>query len=152
MKTGIAGVLLMVMVTGMPALGMDGPEVQYLNGTAPGVKEGTMGTLDTTLPAALGFRAGGAEFSIPYAGVKFYRYREAKRFRLGVLPAIAVGLVKARAQRHVVTISWTDEAGVAEVATLEASKDEARGLVALLRARAPGACAAKMGPSCVPAE
>jgi hypothetical protein len=152
MKRGIAVLLLMAMVMGMPAVATDGPAVEYLNGTAPGVKEGSMGTLNTTLATALEFRAGGAEFSIPYAGVKFYRYREEKRFRLGVLPAIAVGLVKARAQRHLVTISWKDETGVAELVTLEASKDDALGLVALLRARAPRACAAKMGPSCVPPE
>lgn len=152
MKRAIEMLLLVAMLTSVSALAMDGPEVQYVNGTARGVKEGSIGTVDTTVAKALEFHAGTAVFSIPYDGVKFYRYQEEKRFRLGVLPAIAVGLLKARAQRHLVTISWKDEAGVAEVVTLETSKDDALGLVALLRARAPKACAARMGPSCVPPE
>jgi hypothetical protein len=152
MKRAIAGLVVMGMLLSMPAVAMVGPEVLYLNGTAPGVKEGAVGMVDTTAASALEFHAGGAGFSIPYAGVKSYRYQEEKRFRLGVLPAIAVGLVKARAQRHLVTISWKDESGVPEVVTLETSRDDALGLVVLLRARAPKACAAKMGPSCVPPE
>ena len=152
MKRETAILVMMGMLLGIPVVALDGPEAQYLNGTAPGVKEGSTGTLDTTVATALEFHAGAAGFSIPYEGVKSYRYQEEKRFRLGVLPAIAVGLVKARAERHLVTISWKDAAGVAEVVTLEASKDDALGLVALLRVRAPKACAARMGPTCVPPE
>ncbi len=152
MKKAMAGLAMLGMLLGIPAMALDGPEAQYVNGTASGVKEGSTGTLDTTIATALEFHAGAAGFSIPYEGVKSDRYQEEKRFRLGMLPAIAVGLVKARAERHLVTISWKDAAGVAEVVTLEASKDDALGLVALLRARAPRACAARMGPSCVPGE
>ncbi len=152
MKRVVAVLMMMGMLLGIPAVALDGPEAQYVHGTAPGVKEGSSGTLDTTIATALEFHAGAAGFSIPYEGVKFYRYQEEKRFRLGVLPAIDVGLVKARAQRHLVTISWKDAAGVAEVVTLEASKDDALGLVVLLRVRAPKACAARMGPTCVQGE
>ena len=152
MKRAIAGLVLAAMLMSAPAMAMDGPEAHYLNGTAQGVKEGSIGTVDTTVAKELTFHAGAEGFSIPYDSVKFYRYQEEKRFRLGVLPAIAVGLVKARSLRHLVTISWKREAGVAEVVTLEASKDDALGLIALLRARAPRACAAIKGPACMPRE
>jgi len=147
MKRAIGVLLLMAM--GIPALAADGPGVQYVNGTAQGVKEGSFGTVDTNAAKALEFHAGGAGFSIPYDGVIVYKYREENRFRLGVLPAIAVGIVKARSKRHLLTIAWKDGQGVAEVVTLEGSKDDALGLVALLRARAPNAdCGNRMRPPC----
>jgi hypothetical protein len=146
MKRAIAGLLLMVM--GIPALATDGPEVQYVTGTALGVKEGAVGTLDSSSATALKFQAGAAGFSIPYDGVSVYKYREENRFRLGVLPAIAVGIVKARSKRHLVTIIWKDSQGVAEVATLEASKDDALELIAVLRARSTQSCKGRATQQC----
>ena len=103
MKTAIAGLLSVAMLMSVSAMAMDGPEAQYVNGTAPGVKDGSIGTVDTTIATALEFHAGGAGFSIPYAGVQVYKYCEENRFRLGVLPAVAVGILKARSKRHTVT-------------------------------------------------
>jgi hypothetical protein len=142
-------VVLLMMGMGIPALAADGPEVQYVNGTAQGVKERSIGTVDTTAAKALEFHAGGAGFSIPYDEVVVYKYREENRFRLGVLPAIAAGILKARSKRHLLTITWKDGQGVAEVVTLEGAKDDALGLVALLRARATNAeCGNRMQPVC----
>jgi hypothetical protein len=146
MKRAIVVLLLLGM--GIPALAADGPEVQYVNGTAQGVKEGAFGTLDSSSATALNFQSGAAGFSIPYGGVSGYKYREENRFRLGVLPAIAVGMVKARSKRHLVTITWKDSQGVAEVATLEASKDDALGLIAVLRARSTQACKGRASQQC----
>jgi hypothetical protein len=141
----------MAMLMSVQAMAMDGPEVPYVNGTAQGVKEGTVGTLDSSSATALKFQSGAAGFSIPYDGVSVYKYREENRFRLGVLPTIAAGIVKARSKRHLLTITWKDSQGVAEVVTLEASKDDALGLVAVLRARATQAeCGTRMWPSCGP--
>jgi hypothetical protein len=151
MKRVTASLLSVVMLMSVSAMAMDGPEVQYVNGTAPGVKEGSVGMVDTSVATALEFHAGATGFSIPYEGISVYKYREENRFRLGVLATIAVGIVKARSKRHLLTITWKDSNGVAEVVTLEASKDEAIGLVALLRARAAQAdCGTRMWPSCVP--
>jgi hypothetical protein len=150
MRKAIAGFVVMGMLLGVPAVALDGPEAHYLGGTAPGVKEGSTGTLDTTLATALEFHAVGAGFSIPYTGVKVYKYKEENRFRLGVLPAIAVGMLKARSKRHLVTISWKDASGVSQVVT--PSKDDALGLMALLRARSTQACKVKVGPPCADGE
>ena len=152
MKKGIAGLVLMVMLLSLPAVALEGPEAQYVNGTAAGVNEGVTGMLNTTVPMALEFHAGAAGFSIPYDQVKVYKYREENRFRLGVLPTIAVGLLKARSKRNLVTISWKDASGVAQVATFETSKEDALGLLALLRARSTEACRMNAGPRCTNGE
>ena len=81
-----------------------------------------------------------ADISIPYAAIKRYEYKEENRFHLGVVPAIAVGALKARAKRHLITIDWKDEADVAQTVTFEMTKDRAQGLMKVLEARAPEAC------------
>jgi hypothetical protein len=65
-----------------------------------------------------------------------------------VLPAIAVGLLKARSKRHFVTIEWEHSGGSPDVVTLDASKERALGLLAVLRARAPLACPGRPGQTC----
>jgi hypothetical protein len=152
MRKIMAVVLLIGLALDVRAVALGGPEVEYVNGTAPGVKEGTTGTLDTSAPEALEFRSGTAQFSVPYGAVRAYKYREEYRFRLGVLPAIAVGLLKARAKRHFVTVTWKTAEGTPEVATLAASKEDALGLLTVLHARAPQACAVKMGPGCASSQ
>jgi hypothetical protein len=56
-----------------------------------------------------------------------------------------VALVKKRAKVHFVTITWKDEQGVAEVVTLELSKNGSRGLMSVLDARAPEVHKPKLG-------
>ena len=145
MKRVIAGLVLAAMMMSVSAMAMDGPEVQYVNGTAPGVKEGSTGRLNTSLPKALEFEAGATGFSIPWDGVQTYKYCVENRFRLGVLPTIAVGILKARSKRHLVTIEWKDADGVAQLVTLETSRDDARGLIGMLRARSTQACKERAG-------
>jgi hypothetical protein len=147
MKRAIVGLLMVGMLSVVPAVALEGPAVEYVNGTAQGVKEGSAGRLNTSLGKALEFQAGATGFSIPWDGVQIYKYREENRFRLGVLPAIAVGMLKARSKRHLVTIGWKDADGVAQLVTLETSRDDARGLIAVLRARSPQACKGRGGSS-----
>jgi len=148
MKRLIAGLLSVAMLMSVSAMAMDGPEVQYVNGTAPGVKEGSAGRLNTSSAKALEFEAGATGFSIPWGGVQTYKYCEENRFRLGALPTIAVGILKARSKRHLVTIGWKDADGVAQLVTLETSKDDARGLIGILRARSTQACEGRAGQQC----
>jgi hypothetical protein len=137
MRKLTAVVLLLAMVLGTPqAFALDGQEVAYVTGTMKTVKEGTVGTLDTASATALEFHSSAGNFSIPYTRIKSYRYREETKFHLGVLPAIAVSLVKKRAKVHFVTITWKGEQEIAEVVTLELSKNGSRGLMAILDARA----------------
>ena len=145
MKRAIASLVLAAMMASVPVWATDGPDVQYVNGTAPGVEEGSSGRLDTSLPKALEFKAGATGFSIPWDGVQSYKYCVENRFRLGALPTIAVGILKARSKRHLVTIEWKDADGVAQLVTLETSRDDARGLIGMLRARSTQACQERAG-------
>jgi len=123
-------------------------DVEYVNGTVKGLPDGAMGSLDTSGKEALEFRSAGGQFSVPYGEITRVICREENRFRLGVLPAIAVGLLKARSKRHFVTIEWEHSEGSSDVVTLDASKEKALGLVAVLRARAPQGCRERPGQTC----
>jgi len=71
----------------------------YSGGTASGINIGTIGRIDTSSQTALAFEWPGNKLSIPYVAIDSFEYsREVKR-HLGVLPAIAVGLVKQRQRR-----------------------------------------------------
>lgn len=141
-------VLLGVSLISTAAFGAETGDVEYVNGTVKGVSEGAMGSLTTSRQDALEFLAPSGRFSIPYEDITTVRCRVENRFRLGVLPAIAVGLLKARTKRHFVTIEWKHADGPPDVVTLDASKEKAQGLLAVLRARAQQACPGQPGQAC----
>jgi hypothetical protein len=115
-------------------------DATYISGTSPGMANGVVGAVDTTAEKQLRFRAGGTELAIPYAEMTTIDYREMNRFQLGVVPAIVVGALKARSKFHVVAISWTNQAGVVNVAALEMGRTKAMVLLTVLRAKAPFVC------------
>lgn len=132
--------LVIAVAVAMPAaetFGLEGQEVAYVAGTIPALKVGSVGILDTTTAAALEFHSGADQFAIPYTRITSYKCREETRFHLGVLPAIAVGLVKKRAKVHFVDIAWQGERNAVEVVTLETSKRGSEALLTVLQARAP---------------
>src|SRR5579862_2375995 len=102
-------------------------DVEYVIGTVKGVRDGTMGSLDTSGKEALEFRSASGRFSVRYDEIKTVKCREENRFRLGVLPEIAVELLKARSKRHFVSIEWGPANGPSDVVTFDASKEKARG-------------------------
>ena len=130
------------------AFALNGFEVTYLTGTVQGANQGMPGLLDNTATNALHFQGNASQFSIPFTNIRSYQYREETKFRLGVLPAIAVGMLKARSKVHTVSISWQGERGVPEVVTLQMSKHTAEGLMTLLRTRAERACQPAWAKSC----
>ena len=141
-------VILAMILTAIPAFAIEGKEVGYVSGTIPAIKEGTVGEFDTASETALEFHSSTGQFSIPYSRIVAYQYRQEAKFHLGVLPAIAVGLVKKRAKRHFLTLTWLGERNVPEEAIFEISKDAPQGMLALLKARATEACKPKSGHSC----
>jgi hypothetical protein len=146
MKKLIALTLISVLATqSARALDSKGMEATYTGGTVAGVRLEVDGTLEAVSPTALEFHSSSGDFSVPYAGITGARYREENRFSLGALPALGVGLLKARAKRHVTTITWKDERGVEQVAIFETSKQRSLALLTILRLRAPQVCSTNVG-------
>lgn len=148
MRKWMAIFLILGLGLSQAAVAAEEPDVEYVNGTVQGWKDGATATLDMSSPQSLEVRSGSSRFSIPYAEITSVKYREENRFRLGVLPAIAVGLMKARSKRHFVSIAWRHDDDSSGVVTLDASREKARGLMAVLRERAPKACPRRPGQAC----
>lgn len=148
MRRWMAVWLVVAGLLGAKGISAQQPDVEYVNGTVKGLTEGAMGMVDMTSAEALEFHVGAGQFSIPYAEIRRVKCREENRFRLGVLATIGVSLVKARSKRHLVTIEWKPADGPPGVVTLDASKEKARGLATVLRARAPHACPSVPGQGC----
>jgi len=135
-----------------PAFAVTTGEAEYLGGTVAGTANGTIGALDTTAAEKLVFRykpsptiaastaATSAEIEIPYASIQSFQYSTEVTYHIGVLPAIAVSLVKKRMRKHFFTISYTDLSKTTQVVVLEVPKDEPKVLLPILRARASQAC------------
>jgi hypothetical protein len=141
MKKLTAIVLVLAMTaSGAPAFALDGNAVTYVSGTMHEAKVGAAGTFDNSSPTALVIRSGQTQFSIPYSRITSFRYHEEAKIHLGLLPALSVVLVTRRMKWHYLTITWRGDGDVAEVATLEAPKSTANGLLEVLRARASQAC------------
>ena len=110
---------------------------KYVGGTAPGLTAGTLGQLDTTAESALVFQYAGRKISIPYASIDSNEYSKELARHLGILPAIAVALLKTRQYRHYFRISYRDSNGTEQIVIFEVQKTTYRALQAVLDARAP---------------
>lgn len=122
---------------------VEGSQVLYVGGTVAGMKEGTLGRLDTTEEQAIVFASGDAKVAIPYRDIQRFRYEEKLARRLGVVATIAVVLVKHRQRRHFIEIEYRSAEGTPQVAVFEVSKDNAQTLDAVLRARVPNRSAGR---------
>ena len=128
----------------VPCFAAEAGQIAYMSGTL-GVPQGTIGGFDTTSPEALVFKfpafgSAPGEVDIAYKNIGSFEYSTEVAHHLGVLPAIAVGLVKRRERRHFFTIKFTDSSDVPQAAIFEVPKGDPPGLLAILRARAPQAC------------
>jgi phosphatidylglycerophosphate synthase len=114
-------------------------------GGSVSIGKDTEGALDTTSPTALVFKfaapgGGPGEVGIDYAGMRSFEYHNEVAHHLGVLPAIAVGLVARRERRYFFTITYADPSAVTQVAIFEVSRNDVAALRALLQAKTPGMC------------
>ena len=133
------GVLVVV-----PCFAVEAGQVAYVSGTLT-VPQGTIGELDTTSPEALVFKFAGSgsgpgEIDISYKNIGGFEYSTEVAHHLGVLPAVAISLVKRRERKHFFTIRFTDPSDVSQAAIFEVPKGDPPGLLAILRARAALAC------------
>ncbi len=122
--------------------------VMYAGGTVVTLKEGTIGRLDTTSPTALTFECSGSQLVIPFAKIDSYEYSQQVARHLGVLPAIATGLVRHRQKRHFLRIAYKEENNAQQVAIFEVPKQMPRTLLAILQVRAPWGCKANAAAKC----
>ncbi len=135
MKTVVTFCLLLALA--LPLAAVEDGQVMYVGGTAPSLRPGAIGQLDTTSEASLTLEYSGARLVIPYSGIQNYQYSSEVTHHLGVLPAIAVGLVKKRQRRHFFRISYLGADNVSQVAVLEVPKNMPRTLQAVLDSRVP---------------
>lgn len=118
----------------------------YLGGTIPSVKEGAIGHLDTTSPVSLKFESPNGNVETPLAKMDSYIYSQEVSHHLGVLAAIAVGLVRKRQRRHFFRITFRDESDAPQVAVFEVPKRMPMTLMTILLARGPHGC--RRSPMC----
>ena len=135
---GLLTACLVILVC-LSASALDEGHVMYVGGTVPGVNAGTVGRLDTTSVTSLTFEFAGNQVAIPYASIKSYQYTKEVSRHLGVLPAIAIGLVKKRQHRHFFRISYHEQ-DAEQVVVLEVPKQMPPSLQAILQARMPKQC------------
>jgi hypothetical protein len=132
--------LCLLMVMSLPARAVEGDQVKYMGGTVADLHSGTLGRLDTTSAAMLTYEYSGSKLVIPYAKIDSFEYSVDVARHLGVLPAIAVALVRKRQRRHFFRISYHDESNVSQVAIFEVPKRMPKTLLAVLQVRAPQGC------------
>jgi len=141
-------VLVVMFFCDAKAFAVEEQEAIYVNGTMQTIKPGTAGKWVMTSETALEFYSSAGGFSIPYARIRSYQFREEAKIHLGILAAGAVSLVKKRAKNHFVTITWKDGQGTEEGVTLEIAKTAPKILQPLFDARASQSCQPRSGQIC----
>lgn len=116
---------------------VEGSDVRYAGGSTSSIKLDAIGKLELSSPTDLIYVASGAKVAVPYAAITSFYYTEKVAHHLGVLPAIAVGLVKARRQRHILHIAYRDSGGALQTLVLEVSKDAQSAVRTTIEARIP---------------
>lgn len=140
--------LCLLLVLPLATIAVDNGQVMYAGGTVVTLKEGTLGRLVTTSPTALTFESSGSPLIISFAKIDSYEYFQQVARHLGVLPAIATGLVRHRQKRHFLRISYKEENNAQQVAIFEVPKQMPRTLLAILQVRAPWGCRVNAAAMC----
>jgi hypothetical protein len=140
--------LFLLFLTPLTTPAVEGGQVMYVGGTVVALKEGVSGKLDATSPKVLSFDYSGGKLVIPFEMIDSFEYSRQVARHLGVLPAIAVGLVKRRQRRHFFRISYHDENKAPQVVIFEVSKEMPHTLLAILQARAPQGCGLQTYAKC----
>jgi hypothetical protein len=132
--------MALVLAFAASAFAVSGNEVMYVGGSAPALTPGAIGAFETGSPKELVFVCEGKRLSVAYDKIKKVEYRKEVAHHLGIAPAIAVGLVKKREQKHSITLTYADQASDRQAAVFEVPKNASQPLLAILAARAPQAC------------
>jgi hypothetical protein len=127
---------------------VENDQVEYIGGTVATVAPGTVGKLDTTNEKDLRFVAGAAALNIPYSKIDSYQYTVEVAHHLGVVPTLAIVMLKYRQRRHYFRISYRDDEDKPQSVVLEVSKEMPKAVSAVLEARAPKACTGTRSSNC----
>lgn len=146
MKRSLGWFLLLLMPLATSAV--EGGQVMYVGGTVGTLTGGVSGRLDASSQRVLNFEYSGGKLAIPFEMIDSYEYSQRVARHLGVLPAIAVGLVKRRQRRHFFRISYHDDSKTSQVVIFEVSKEMPRTLLAILQERAPQGCKPPTSAKC----
>ena len=136
----LTAILFLVILIPMVSEAVEDDNVMYAGGTVTGLKEGSIGKLKTSSTRSLMFDSAGVSLVIQYAKIDSYEYTHPVARHLGVLPAMAVGMVKKRQRRHFFRISYRDEGGDLRVAIFQVPKQMPPVLLAILKTEAPHSC------------
>ncbi len=139
-RSATLAVILAMAGCNLMAYAADGMGVTYVSGTVAGMQRGVKGNVETEDAEHLVINANGRRLAIPYKKLRSFHCRQEVRYHLGVLPAIAVGLLKARSRVYTVLLEWDVDGQEPEVATLELSHRDQESLRDVLRVRAHQAC------------
>jgi hypothetical protein len=139
--------LALLLAFSLPCAAADDPVI-YVGGTVPGLQQETNGLFDTSDKTSLIFQHAAGKVAIPFSTIVSYQYTEKVTHHLGALPAIAVGLLRARKRQHVVRITYRDESNAPQVALFQVPKQMPQTLMPILEARAPPGCTVNGNPPC----
>lgn len=146
--TKILATLCLLLTLALTALAVEDGYVTYLGGTLASLQEGDRGKLDTSSPTDLVFESSTRRLVIAFVKIDSYEHSQQLAHHLGVLPAVAVGLVKKRKRRHFICIAYHDENNTPQVAIFEVPKKMPLTLMAILRQRAPQGCKPQVYEKC----
>jgi len=132
--------LLLLLALAVPVLAVDGRPGDVRGCTVPALPAGAVGRLDTTSEESLTFEYSGTKVLIPYSQIESFEYSTEVTRHLGVMPAIAVGLIKMHQRRYYFRISCRSADNVSQVVVFEVPKHMPRTLQAVLMVRAPQTC------------
>lgn len=132
--------LVYSLVVSTIALAVENGEAMYAGGTIQSLPAETVGRLNTSAQDALIFEGPGNRLEVPYASISSFQYSQEVVRHLGVLPAIATGLLRHRQHRHLFRIEFRLENQPPQVAIFEVPKQMPKVLQAVLETRAPQGC------------
>lgn len=99
-----------LLLPSLPAIAATpGADVIYVGGTVATPVTSTSGVLDLSSQDALLFKTSAGNITVPWTSIQSWTSYSQTAHHIGVLPAIAVGLVRKRQRSHFLRIAWKDQ-------------------------------------------
>jgi len=133
-------ILSLLLLTGVCVAAHAAPVsgIVYSGGTLSAPAPGAQVSLDLSSPDALVLHTQTATVRIPWSAITQWGCFRQNQHRLGVLPAIAAGLVAARIHDHYFNLAWTDADGHTQAILLQVPRELPKTIHVVLEAHAPG--------------